>query len=355
MFDYKQIKMQNTAGDEERNTYFEGIISLIANMSEEASQKRTEFMSPERLKNDREAYREKFINMLGWPLNEYTHEYKPKTKKYLVEDAGFLKIYRLIIETLPNIWFEGLIFEPKEHEENPPLVVINPGGGYLSEELIAHGDFDNAQYKCMGGRFAEAGCIVYAPQLLLWNDERKAYKQPGMRQLFDVKLKAMGGSITALEIFNIKRAIDYFIGNEPIDENRIGMMGLSYGGFYTLYTSAAEPRVKSVFSSCFFCDRFATEREGSATRSDWLWQNSANTFFDAEVAALIAPRALYIENGIKDELFPIELSKKEFERLKPYYEAQNASDKLMYHAGDNGHEVSVGDVGFDFFIKNLRD
>ena len=68
---------------------------------------------------------------------------------------------------------------------------------------------------------------------------------------------------------------------------------------------------------------------------------------------LIAPRALYIENGEADELFPIESVRAEASRLRPFYAAANAQDKLLLHIGDNGHSVCVGEKGFSFFVDNL--
>ena len=353
MMDFKSIQTDETCGRSYRRNYFDGVVKLIAAKAEEARRTRDRECSPAAMAENRENYRKKFVEMLGWPLNEYTPNPSPRVKKELIEETKDLCIYRLCIETLPELWFEGLIYEPKVRDEKAPLTIINPGGSYCAEELVAHGDYECEQYRNIGGRALEKGTVLYAPQFLLWCDEEDYLKMPLMRQHFDARLKALGGSVAALEIFNVRRAIDYFVANEAIDPDRIGMMGLSYGGFYALYISAAETRIKTVFSSCFFCDRFCSETEPRGCRFDWLWQNSANQFFDAEVAALIAPRPLYIENGVRDELFPIEIVRAEYERLKPFYCAANAEENLLLYVGENGHRVSDGDVGFEFYIKNL--
>ncbi|MBP3591300.1 MAG: prolyl oligopeptidase family serine peptidase [Clostridia bacterium] len=353
MIRYESIKTHKSLGEAARRAYFEDILRVVKEAEDHAKTKRDQFITPALLAADREGYREKFAGMLGWPLTTYVCGSVPNAVKELVEENEDLRIYRISVEALPNFWFRGLIYEPKQREERVPLVVMNPGGGYCAEEQIANGDYAADQLKNIGGRLLEEGIAVYAPQLLLWSDGTDFYKQPEMRQLFDAKLKAVGGSMAALEIYCLRRAIDYFVNEAPIDPSRIGMMGLSYGGFYTLYAAAAETRVKSVFSSCFFCDRFVSETESAGCRYDWLWQNSANTFFDAEVAALIAPRALYIENGEKDTLFPIDMSLCELERLTPYYEAQNASERLLYHRHEGGHEIGAGNIGYRFFVDSL--
>ena len=68
---------------------------------------------------------------------------------------------------------------------------------------------------------------------------------------------------------------------------------------------------------------------------------------------MVAPRALYLENGDQDPLFPVEDSLREWDRLKPYYEAANASERLLLHHGAFGHCVDAGELGLKFFLKNL--
>ncbi len=349
MIPYSKISLSNADGAEERRTYYNGIVSLICRKSEEAKHIRDLFLSPENLSMNRESYRAKYLAMLGWPLDHAVHSF-PSFRKRLVENTGALKIYRLCLETLPDLWFPGLLFEPQERDEKKSLVIVNPGGGYCVEDLIAHGDYKCEQYCNMAGRFLERGCTVYMPQFLLWKCDGM---EPGTRQFLDARLKALGSSIAALEIFSVCRAIDYLVACEPINPDHIGIMGLSYGAFYALYISAAEPRIRTTFASCFFCNRFCSDTAAAGCKPDWLWQDSANTFFDAEVAALIAPRALFIENGINDEFFPINQSQAEFDRLKPFYHAAGADGLLAFHIGENDHRVSDGDKGFDFFLKNL--
>ena len=157
--------------------------------------------------------------------------------------------------------------------------------------------------------------------------------------------------MTGLEVYNTKCAIDYFIANEQIDPERIGMFGLSYGGYYTMYTSAADSRVRVSFVSCIIRNAYK-EREGFWR--EVCWQNSAHMFGMAEVAAMIAPRPLFIEEGFGDNDY-LAAIEEEYERLKTYYEVANVADNLLIYKGDGGHEIQNGDVGFDFFVKHLMD
>jgi dienelactone hydrolase len=167
------------------------------------------------------------------------------------------------------------------------------------------------------------------------------------RRHLDSEFKQLGGSITAVEIYCIKQWIDYLFSREDLDCNKLGMTGLSYGGFYTLFTAAADTRIKAAYSSCFFNNRYIYDW------TDWTWQGAALKFLDAEVGALICPRPLYIEVGKNDSLFNSESAVEEFNRLKDYYSEAGADDLLRFKLFDGTHEYDKSDAGIEFLIKHI--
>ena len=106
--------------------------------------------------------------------------------------------------------------------------------------------------------------------------------------------------ITALEVYAISRVLDYF--EATVGPLSFGMVGCSYGGHYTLFTTAAEPRIRSAISSSFFSDR------RQYAWPDWTWRDAAALYDDPEIACLCYPRRLCVETGDKDELFAVEYS-----------------------------------------------
>jgi dienelactone hydrolase len=163
----------------------------------------------------------------------------------------------------------------------------------------------------------------------------------------DARLKQLGGSITALEIYQLQRCLDALVTRPEVDPQRIGMVGLSYGGFYTLFTAAVETRIRAALSSCFLNDR--TRYAGP----DWTWNGAALTFFDAEIAALVCPRALYIEAGDQDELFAVDSARLEAQRAASYYQRLGCPDRFDFKAFPGGHELDPADEGMRFLFKNL--
>ena len=77
-------------------------------------------------------------------------------------------------------------------------------------------------------------------------------------------------------------------------------------------------------------------------------------FTAAEIAALIAPRAVCFDAGDRDELFGSGMSKKEYAAAKPFFEAQGAGDRIMLKCFDGGHELDPADDCMDFFFRHLN-
>ena len=142
--------------------------------------------------------------------------------------------------------------------------------------------------------------------------------------------------------------MDYFIANERINQDKIGVCGLSYGGMYALHFAAMDTRVKACYSCSWVCDGFAY------SWADWSYKNAQNTFATAETAGLIAPRALVVAMGNHDELFDSVLTEKECARIAQFYKAFSAEENFLVQIFDGSHELDKGDKEFEFFFNKLR-
>lgn len=344
------------ASREYRLEYLASVKRLISRWRSEAAEKRDEYIPPEKLAADRESYRRDYVRMLGRPLTDYGPGMPvPKVKEEFVARDDQADIYRLTIEVMEDFNFYGLLLLPLgiAPGEKRPLVIAQHGGGGTPELCCDINGTNN--YGHLARRHLERGAVVFAPQLLLWNAGAVAggggipsYGDPHERQKRDLELKQLGGSITALEIFCHRRSIDYLVTRPEIDSEAIGMNGLSYGGFYSLVTPAAETRIKSAYSCAFFNDRFVY------SWSDFVWSNSGNTFLDSEIAGLIAPRKLWIEVGTQDGSFDYRSAEREGERLPRYFEAAGVPENVVLKVWDGGHRMTPTDEGLDFIYEAFK-
>jgi hypothetical protein len=210
-------------------------------------------------------------------------------------------------------------------------------------ELISGIYGSTTNYNNMLHRVSSLGVHVFAPQLLLWSDD---YQVEFDRKAMDTQLKRVGSSITAVEVYGITRILDYFETRD--DVSSFGMVGLSYGGFYTLYTAAADTRIQSAISCSFFNKREAVNW------SDWTWFQSGERFDDAEVACLVYPRKLCIEIGDHDPLFDCRFGIESFERLKDIC-GDRGIQWVDFIVFDGNHEFHKDDAPIRRLVEDLRN
>ena len=339
-------------GDPYRAAYLESIKRFIEKGKAESFARREEFIPAEELVANPEKFRETYLDMIGSPLgNAYTLDIPRYEKEYVASD-DLSDIYRLKIEVFSDFYFYGMLMTPKNMQGRVPLVVAQHGGGSLPE--ICSDMNGTSVYGHFTKRALERGMAVFAPQLLLWRfdmetgENRVPIDLPFNRKDIDTQLIQLGLSITGLEVFCIRRSIDCLTAEKFIDGSRVGMMGLSYGGYFTLFTAAADTRIKSAYAAGFFNDR--TE----VALSDWKYKNQFNTFCDAEVAGLVAPRKLAIDVGETDPVFNFTRAPKEAARIEKYYNAYGCPENFRFSYWGGGHRFDESGEGFEFFFRGLE-
>ncbi len=321
-----------------KEAYKDGFYRVLEERRKTAECKREAYIQD--IFQNQEQYREDFKKMLGWPLVDYQADGIPDvTMTKLSEEDGY-EIYRAQFEILNGLTMTGLFFRANGKEKKP--LVILQHGGQGTPELIADIYGHTANYNDMLHRVRKHDVHVFAPQLLLWSD---AYEVAYDRIRLDAQLKRVGSSITAVEVFGIMRILDYFEKQDYV--SRFGMVGLSYGGFYTLFTAAIDERIQSAISCSFF------NKRDEVDWSDWVWFRSAELFDDAEIACLVYPRKLCIEIGTKDELFDYRYGTESFERVKELCSSVG-TDWVSLEIFEGVHEFSLDDAPILNMIQDLK-
>ena len=254
--------------------------------------------------------------------------------------------YRFRIAVLPGVHVVGLYLVPAGLHGRAPLVVAMHGGGGSPEVATFRG---GANYHDMVRGAVERGYVVWAPQHL--------YVVTGLpadiRQRIDTRARLAGTTITAIEIAKISRGLDVVLKRPEVDPRRVAMVGLSYGGFYTLMATALEPRIRVAVSSCYFSDRAAlldsTEPFGW---SNWRFWRGLQTLTDPDIVALICPRPLQVQVGMQDDLFPVAAADRTAPAAAEHYRRLGLSDRFEYVACDGGHEW-FGEPAWRFLTHHL--
>jgi len=324
------------ATQKHKEAYLSGIENIIRHREQLADNLRIQKCMDVLANQD--VYRADLQAFLGWPLTEKRPEHIPLASVEKLSEDDQCIISRVTVEVLEGYSITGLLFQLDKKQR--PLVIAQHGGDGTPEQVgNLYGDTYN--YNHMIERMLAYNVNVFAPQLLLWNTDNfgVAYQ----RDVLDARLKNTGSSIAALEIYAITRVLDYFQSQDCV--SNFGMLGLSYGGFYTLYTAAIDKRIQSAVACSF-------SHTSKQSRCDWTWRRFRESFSDAEIACLVYPRRLSLEMGDTDPLFDLKDLEKEVLRLNQL--AGNEKDWFKYSPFAGGHEFCWDDKPLKILAEDIQ-
>lgn len=203
-----------------------------------------------------------------------------------------------------------------------------------------------------GEQMARAGFLTIIPELRGFGERNDTFGRRDACDINYVKGSILGLYPQTLNIWDIRRCIDYLETRAEVDPERIGMMGLSYGGTMTAFTAAIEPRIKAADVMGYInpFKGFGLER-GNFCGSQVV-PNIYRYFDTHDIAGLIAPRPLLLEMAIYDDCFYFQDLMKGYEGVRRIYEAAKAGNALVADIFPGPHSFS-GKRAFEFFKRNL--
>jgi dienelactone hydrolase len=268
---------------------------------------------------------------------------------------------------------EGLLLEPT----GPPVarVVAMTDAGWPPETVAGLIPVPDAFQ--FARHLAENGCQVLVPLLINREDTFSGTPGIGMmnephrewiyRMAFEV-----GRHIIGYEVQKVLAAIDWFASENLSRPLPIGVIGFGEGGLLALYSAAIDLRIAATVVSGYF-----QAREG-------LWQEPiyrdvwglVREFGDAELASLIAPRALIIEASRGPEVEgpppatkehkegacpngrlvspPLDSVQREVERAREFFAGLGAERKLELVVTEGGGDgLPASEKALQAFLRSL--
>ena len=215
----------------------------------------------------------------------------------LVSEAEAYQIYQVRWPVLENVLGlggvhgEGLLVEPKRSPA--ACVVALPDADHTPEQLVglSPGLDESAQFA---RRLAEQGCLVVIPTLIdrsnRWSGHvefsitGQTHREWIYRQAFH-----MGRHTIGYEVQKVLAAVDWFEARSK--GVPLGVAGYGEGGLIAFYAAALDARIDAALVSGYFDSRQKVWSE-PVYRNVW---GLLEEFGDAELATLVAPRALIVE------------------------------------------------------------
>jgi dienelactone hydrolase len=292
------------------------------------------------------------------------------------------RVFDRVVADFDGLDAEGLLLQPDA--KAVARVVAIPDADWTPEMLagLASGVPPEAQFA---RRLAENGCQVMVPVLINRADTFSGIpgismtNEPHREWIYRMAYE-VGRHVIGFEVQKVLAAVDWFVNQNETQPAQIGVMGYGEGGLLALYAGALDPRIDAALVSGYFQRREELWKE-PIYRDVWAL---VREFGDAELASLIAPRALVIEASRGPEVAgpppitavhkegacpngrlvspPLDSVKQEVERARPFFAGLKADGKLQLVVSKDGLgepgsekalEVLLGALGVQVRLRPL--
>ena len=298
------------------------------------------------------------------------------TNSSLVAENNRLRVFAVRWPVLDGVDAEGLLVEPAGKVR--AQVVAIPDADW-TPEMLAGLDPQTPPRLQAARILGEAGCRVLVPVLIdrgnTWSgNPRVRMSNQAHREFIYRQAYFMGRHILGFEVQKVLAALDYFSRGPSgsAGENLpLAVAGHGEGGLVALYSAALDPRVRATLVSGYFQQRERVWRE-PVYRNVW---GLLQEFGDAEIASLVAPRALVVEacrgpdvpgpppprNGRMDaasgtlETPPLGSVRAEFRRARQHFKRLGISDRFRLVVSGSGKGAPFSAAALQALLSALDD
>lgn len=265
----------------------------------------------------------------GWP--KAWIESPPKFEEVgTIETGKGYRIRKLRYEIVPGFWSVALLYEPVDlHGKVPAILNVN---GHIGPQGKAA---NWKQKRCIN--YALRGMIALNIEYMDMGELYRKQNDHGYLGHLDL----VGTNGVGLFYLVMRRALDYLYLDPHVDQKRIGMTGLSGGGWQSIVLGSLDKRVNVAIPVAGF-GAFANQ----LARTDDMGDNEqdATDFFDGQdyvtLTAMRAPRPTLLINNAEDNCcFRAPLVKPYiYDQVKPFFALYGAESAFQFYENiDPGH------------------
>ena len=281
----------------------------------------------------------------GWP-----HDWidsPPRFEQTAVIETGHgYRLRKFNYEIVPGLYSTAILYEPLEIKGRVPAIL----------NLVGHDPLGNAveyeQKRCIN--FAKQGMLALS---LGWFGFGEL-NQPENSHDFGGHLDLVGSNSLGYFYLTIRRGLDYLASLPQADPKRLGVTGLSGGGWQTIILSSLDERVAAAAEVAGFgsletnLTRPTDTQEVEEDATD-LVQSQDYPF----LVALRAPRPTLLMHNVQDDccfLAPL-VKPYVYEQILPFFKLYHAENSLRWHEnvdpGTHNYQLDNRQQAYAFFSE----
>lgn len=242
---------------------------------------------------------------------------------------------RIVYRTEEDVWVPAHIYRP-----------ANPPGDKLPGILLIQGwDLDKHTFSEFKVKLASAGYVVLFPDNRFSGERKRAPSgQAEQSNLLPVS-SLFGLTFMGMNTWDNQRALDILSARPDVDENKLGVVGLCWGGMQAWTLSALDQRIKVTCPVCSVSTYEALLNDyipwsgGHTCYGTYIW-NWASHGDIQDIIACTAPRPLLIQNNVNDTWFPISGFHRVVTEVSQVYQTLGVPERFHAEARITVHDIT---------------
>ncbi|HEY1767048.1 MAG TPA: acetylxylan esterase [Terracidiphilus sp.] len=280
----------------------------------------------------------------GWP-REWV-EAKPNFEKVGEIARPGYRIVKLRYEIVPGFRSTALLYEP-EHMTGKMPAILDVNGHGAGGKAVEH-----KQKRCINQ--ARRGILALSLEWIGMGELSSPDNQHDQIGLLDLA----GANGVGLFYLAMRRGLDYLYDDPQVDRTRIGMTGLSGGGWQTMLLSSLDTRIgPSVPVAGFSSLTTAIEHPEYAGDAEQNAPDMRSVADYAHLMALRAPRpTLLIYNAMDDCCFRAGVVKQGvYTDIQPFFALMGSPGDLEWYVNENpgthNYQIDSRQQSYRFFDR----
>ncbi|MBY0523217.1 MAG: alpha/beta hydrolase family protein [Gemmataceae bacterium] len=153
------------------------------------------------------------------------------------------------------------------------------------------------------------------------------------------------------------RTVDYLVTRPEVDPKRIGCLGISMGGWRTSFLAGLDERISAACVVGFMSTMKPMIKSHLDTHSFVHFVPGLHRYLDLpDVASMMAPKPLMVQQCSKDGLFPLSGMKESLDKIAAIYKKAGVKDRFDGRFYDEPHKFTkpMQDDAFTWFDKQFK-